>query len=108
MYLVHLRLRRADGSPPCALPDAMGAWLRAAARAEDHVEHVVVHGDARPHPVLGVYVIADRIEEAEENAARAWERAQVLHPAFRGWALIEARTPFIASLYEGFLDAPAD
>lgn len=108
MYLVHLRLCRADGSPPCALPDGMGAGLRAAARAEDGVEHVAVHGDARPHPLLGVYVIADRIEEAEANAARAWERARAAHPAFDGWALIEARTPLITSFYEGFPDTAAE
>ena len=108
MYLVHLRLRRADGSPPGALPDGMGAGLRASARAEDGVEHVVVHADARPHPLLGVYVIADRIEEAEANAARVWERARAARPEFGAWALIEARTPLIAPFYERSPDAPAD
>jgi hypothetical protein len=104
MYLVHLRLRRTDASPVCALPEQIGAGVRAAARVEDCVEHVVVHGDARADLVLGVYVVADRIEDAEASAARVCRRALTSRPSLGGWVLIETRTPLIASFYEGFLD----
>jgi hypothetical protein len=100
MYLVHLHLRPTDDSPFRALPDRIGTGLRAAARAEDGVEHVVVHGDARPYPVLGVYVVADRLEDAEANAARVWERALTAYPELGRWGMVEARTPLIASFYE--------
>ncbi|CAG6391902.1 hypothetical protein NMG29_30780 [Streptomyces cocklensis] len=101
MYLVHLHLRPTGGSPLIVLPDRIGSGLRAAARAEDGVEHVVVHSDARPYPVLGVYVVADRLEEAEANAARVWERARTSFPEFSGWTVVEVRTPPIASFYDG-------
>jgi len=104
MYLVHLHLRRADGSPPGALPEPIGAAVRAAAGAEDGVEHVAVHGDMRPHPVLGVYVVADCLADAEAGARRAWERARAHHPGLREWALVQAQVPLIAPLYEGLLD----
>lgn len=100
MYLVHLHLRPTGSSPSRVLPDRIGTRFRAAARAEDGVEHVVVHGDARPYPVLGVYVVADRLEDAEANAARVWERAVQASPELGGWGLAEARTPLIASFYE--------
>jgi hypothetical protein len=108
MYLVHLHLRRADGSPPSPLPERIGTEVRAAAAAQDRVEHVAVHADALPHPVLGVYVVADRVEDAEASAARAWERALVRHPEFGGWLLVEARTPLDVSFYERFLDTSAE
>ncbi|MEW2517105.1 hypothetical protein [Actinacidiphila alni] len=107
MYLVHLHLRRADGSPPARLTALIGAGVRGAARAGDGVEHVAVHADALPHPVLGVYVVADRVEEAEAGAARAWRRALAAHPELTGWVLVEARTPLDVSFYERLLDAPA-
>jgi hypothetical protein len=101
MYLVHLHLRPTDSSPLRALPERIGTGLRAAARAEDGVEHVVVHGDARPYPVLGVFVVADRLEDAEANAARVWERALSSYSELGGWGLVEAGTPLIALFYEG-------
>jgi hypothetical protein len=100
MYLVHLHLRPTGSSPPRVLPGRIASGLRAAARAEDGVEHVAVHEDARPYPVLGVYVVADRLEEAEASATRVWDRALASCPDLGGWALAEARTPLIAPFYE--------
>lgn len=100
MYLVHLHLRPTGSSPFRVLPDRIGTGFRAAASAADGVEHVVVHGDARPYPVLGVYVVADCLEDAEANAARVWERALRASPELGGWGLVEARAPLIAPFYE--------
>jgi hypothetical protein len=105
MYLVHLHLRRADGSPPTSLPGPTGPAVRAAAWPADGVEHVAVHDDARPHPVLGVFLVADRLEDAEAGARRAWEHARDRHPWLREWTLVQAAVPLIAPLYEGLPDA---
>jgi hypothetical protein len=107
MYLVHLHLRPAGTSPVRDLPDRIDAVFRAAARAEDGVEHVVVHGEARPYPVLGAYLIADRLEDAEASAARVWERARASFPGLADWAVVEARVPLIASFYDDFCAGPA-
>jgi hypothetical protein len=106
MYLVHLHLRRADGSPPTPLPEPTGAAVLAAARPAGCVEHVAVHGDARPHPVLGVFLVADRVGDAEDGARRAWEHARDRHPWLREWTLVQAGAPLIAPLYEWPPDAP--
>jgi hypothetical protein len=103
MYLIHLRLRCADGH---GLPEQAGAWLRAAAAPEDGVEHVAVHAHAQPDPVLGVYLLADRLEDAEERAVAVCRRVLAARRELRGWELVEGRAPLIASFYEGLLAAP--
>jgi hypothetical protein len=92
MYLVHVRLRGALGR---ALPEQTGSWVRAAAGLDDGVEHVSVHRNARPDPVLGVYVIADFLEAAERVAAAVCARALRLRPELRAWAVLEGRVPLL-------------
>jgi hypothetical protein len=104
MYLVHLHLCRADGSPPTALPEPIGGAVRAAGQGRDGVEHVAVHRDAHPHPVLGVFVIADTLEDAEARARRAWQYAHARHPWLRPWALVQAAAPLIEPALEGLRD----
>jgi hypothetical protein len=113
MYLVHLHLRRADdagrserrGRDDCAeLPPQTGSWVRAAARWGDGVEHVALHAQARPGPVLGVYLLADCLDDAEKSAARVCGRTLAARPELRCWSLVNGRTVLSTAYYEGLLD----
>ncbi len=104
MYLIHAQVRPPDGSP---LPESAGRWVRACALAEERVEHVAVHVRARPYPVLGVYLLADCLEQAEARTADAVRRALDSQPALRGWVLIRAQAPLVAPFYERLMDGSA-
>lgn len=106
MYLVHLQLCRADGSPPTALPAPVGPAVRTAGGGAVAVEHVAVHGDARPHPVLGVFVLADCLEDAEAGARRAWELALARNAWLHEWTLVQAAAPLVPPLLEGLWNGP--
>lgn len=96
MYLVHLRLRSAGRRE---LPGEAAGWVRAAARTADGVEHATLHPHALPYPVMGVYVLAERIEQAEDQAARACRRALADRPELQGWQLVDAQAPLIAPFF---------
>ncbi|MFC0844281.1 MULTISPECIES: hypothetical protein [Streptomyces] len=101
MYLVHASLR---GPLDSRLPDEARSLVRSQARDEDGIEHVAVHPDAHPHPVIGLYVRADGLAAAEERAAEVCRRA-LRCPEFGGWWLLGARVPMVAPFYESLLSA---
>ncbi|MGW0771828.1 hypothetical protein [Streptomyces sp. NPDC002676] len=105
MYLIHIRLR-AD-SKSSILPVDIGDLVRAAARPEEHVEHVVTHPRAQPHQVLGVYLLAERLEDAEARATALCRRALESVSALRGWELVGAEAPLVAPFYERLRLLPA-
>jgi hypothetical protein len=101
MYLIHASVR-----PPVhglALPDRLASQLRALVQPEDGVEHLVVHADARPYPTLGLYLRAERLEAAEEQAARLCRRWLSGLAALRNWSLVRAQAPLVAPFYEWLL-----
>lgn len=104
MYLVHARLRAFQQT---ALPADMGAWMRAHTQAGDKVEHIVVHPTARPYPVLGLYLLADRLEHAEACAADVCRRVLRARAELADWELVDARAPMFAPFYEALLGPPA-
>ena len=104
MYLIHVHLRPDAES---GLPDQTGAWVRAAALPEDQVEHVSVHSGAEPYPVVGLHLLADRLEDAEARAEQVCARALAAHRELRGWSLTEAQAPLVGPFYEGLLDGSA-
>ncbi|MFJ6755856.1 hypothetical protein ACIQNK_12655 [Streptomyces sp. NPDC091273] len=94
MYLVHAHLR-----PPSRggqLPPDLRAVVNEAARPEDGVEHASVHGDASPAPVLGLFLLADSLAQAEVNAAAVCARLLEIHPELSGWTLVRAEAPLLA------------
>ncbi len=112
MYLVHARLRAPRPlSPPapgfCLLPTETGRWAMSLAVPTDGVEHVAVHPRALPHPVLGLYLLADRLEAAEESARVLVARTLAAHPELSGWKLLGAQAPLVAPFYESLLDGSA-
>ncbi|MEU9047758.1 MULTISPECIES: hypothetical protein [unclassified Kitasatospora] len=105
MYLVHAALQPVPPGRP--LPGDARELLWAAVRPEDRVEHVVVHPDAVPDPVLGVYVLAESLASAEHRASEFCRRALVAVPEFAGWKAMKAAAPLVTPFYERLLSAPA-
>ncbi|MFG2821770.1 hypothetical protein ACGFX4_20360 [Kitasatospora sp. NPDC048365] len=98
MYLVHATLNAppAGGGP---LAPGLAASIRALA-GPDQVEHVVVHPDAEPAPVVGVFLVADRLADAERRTAALVRRAVDELPELRGWDFGPAEVPLIAPFHE--------
>jgi hypothetical protein len=90
MYLVHLVV-----SPPndVALPDRIRQMLEAS--APDVLEHVSVHLDARPHPVIGLFLRVASLNEAESAAEEIWVRAVAACPQLDEWCLRRAEAPLM-------------
>ena len=106
MYLIHVTLQPAGPSVRAAeLPVNAGEMLFSVALPEERIEHVAVHSRALPHPVVGVYVLAGRIEEAEDRATRFCGRALAACPAFAGWHPVRAQAPLVGLFYELMLSA---
>ncbi|MER5778286.1 hypothetical protein ABT144_29120 [Streptomyces sp. NPDC002039] len=94
MYLVHAHLR-----PPARgaeTPFHLRALVYESARPEDAVEHVSVHVEAAPGPVLGLFVLADSLAQAESNAEAVCARLLSGHPELTGWTLVHAQVPLLA------------
>ncbi|MEV7413714.1 hypothetical protein [Streptomyces sp. NPDC089919] len=97
MYLVHVALRPPPGG---TLGADLPARLRALARPEEALEHVVNQPDALPYPVLGCYLVARSLVEAERTALALLRRATLLLPALRGWTVVRAQVPLLAPFLE--------
>ncbi|MEU9714919.1 hypothetical protein [Streptomyces sp. NPDC047976] len=99
MYLVHARLQ---GPPGVALPPQVKSLVHVLAREGDGVEHVTAHPRALPFPVVGLYLRAESLVEAESTGAalcrRVLERAE-----FTGWSLVLAQAPMVTPFYESLL-----
>lgn len=97
MYLVHIVLAAAAAT---ALPDRVRELIGAAALPDERVEHVAVHPQGPGRLVVGVYLLADRLEEAEHRAAALCRRVLEASPEFQGWWLASAGVPLVAPFYE--------
>ncbi|MGW8353113.1 hypothetical protein [Streptomyces wedmorensis] len=100
MYLIHARLQ-----PPGAqlLPEDAAVRALALALPEERVEHVSAHPDALPLPVLGVFLLAGSLAEAESGTTALCLRLLARHPALAGWHLRTAEAPLLAPLGHGLL-----
>ncbi|WP_052707213.1 hypothetical protein [Streptomyces rubellomurinus] len=101
MYLIHAELRAP--APGAALGADPARALLAAALPAERIEHVVVHEGTGPGAVLGVYVIAERLAEAESAVAGFCRRALPTLPAFGGWTVLRVGAPLVAPFYERLL-----
>ncbi|MFF1447818.1 hypothetical protein ACFVYF_06645 [Streptomyces sp. NPDC058274] len=87
MYLIHVRLRApGDKTPSPGLAETIALYAEEAAG----LEHVSVHLDAAGDVTLGLFLVAARLAEAEESAARLVDRAVSDHPDLRGYRIVTA------------------
>ncbi|WP_369260764.1 hypothetical protein [Streptomyces sp. R35] len=93
MYLVHVQLK---GPPGQALPEHTAQLVLTHAEPQDRLEHVSAHPGASPHPVLGLFLLAADLDEAERHADLACRRALARCPSLRQWRLVSAQVPLIA------------
>ncbi|MGW1889938.1 hypothetical protein ACWCP6_06665 [Streptomyces sp. NPDC002004] len=96
MYLVHVHLAshpRGDilpGRPTVAAIAGCGAGV-------DGFEHVSVHTEAGPAPVIGMYLRASSLEAAEAAAETLWWRSCTAHPWLYAWEFRRAEVPLLLS-----------
>jgi hypothetical protein len=90
MYLVHLAL-----APPgdALLPADIRQLLESG--APEVLEHVSVHAQERPHPVIGLFLRVDTLSEAETTAERIWAHAAAASPQLVDWSLRRAEVPLL-------------
>ncbi|MFF2614491.1 MULTISPECIES: hypothetical protein [unclassified Kitasatospora] len=97
MYLIHVQLLAPEGAP---LPDGVADLVRSVATPADRLEHVAVHPHAVPDPVLGLYLLADGLADAESRAAGLCERAVASAAPLHGWSVARAGAPLVSPFYE--------
>ncbi|MFE2289356.1 hypothetical protein ACFXDJ_34940 [Streptomyces sp. NPDC059443] len=121
MYLIHAALRAPSAG--AQLPSHAGELVRAFADVDADVdahahadrrgdggafgpvEHVSAHPRALPGPTLGVYLIADSLDEAERRTEVLCRRAFEEVPALRGWTVGRVGVPLVTPYYERLLVA---
>ncbi|MEU1039886.1 hypothetical protein ACFYP4_22280 [Streptomyces sp. NPDC005551] len=96
MYLVHAQLELPDGAH---LPHDLRASVRGAIVPGDRVEHVAVHPRTASGLTLGLYLLADVIEEAEARAVRVCERLLRDLPELAGARLTGAGVPLLPAAF---------
>jgi hypothetical protein len=92
MYLVHAQMELPDGAQ---LPHDIRASVRRTIVPADRVEHVAVHPRTASGLTLGIYLLADAIEEAEARAVRVCERLLRELPELAGARLTGAGVPLL-------------
>ncbi|MER6450434.1 hypothetical protein DEJ51_17310 [Streptomyces venezuelae] len=75
------------------MPSSAAEAIAGACAGRDGFEHVSVHPDALPHPILGFYLRADSLEEAESATLSLWCRAGSAVPELRAWEPVRAEGP---------------
>jgi len=116
MYLLHATLAGQGGR---AVPRDTAALVAGSARPEDRLEHVALHlddprGGPRSGPggdrraVLGLFLIADSLAEAERTATELCLRALEECSELRGLRLLSCGAAMPPAYYDGLLGAARD
>ncbi|WP_344438520.1 hypothetical protein [Kitasatospora nipponensis] len=106
MYLVHLRLMV---PPDATVPlERVRQLIRVSALPYERVEHVAAHQHAPGRLVVGVYLLADRLEEAEVRAAGLCVRVLAAAPELDCWRLESASVPLVVPFYQRLLSSSDD
>lgn len=99
MYLIHLKLGLTSGR---LTPPGLGNLIRSAARPGEGLQHVTVHADVPGGPVLGMFLTAERAEQAEVMAGLLCRRALATSPMLRGLTLLRWKAELVSPPYAGF------
>jgi hypothetical protein len=92
VYLVHARFATADRR---SLPADAAALVASCAVPDERVEHVVLHQHDDGRPVLGMFLLAASLAEAERAAAAVCRRALTQRPELAGTVLLGCEAPLI-------------
>ncbi|MFF2013147.1 hypothetical protein ACFVWY_29310 [Streptomyces sp. NPDC058195] len=97
MYLIHAHFSHA-----CRIPlPAEAAQLIRDGCEEQGIEHAVVHPTAEGNDSLvGLFVLAGSVEEAENLAARACRRALAGHAELAGFTLASCDVRLVPDFYD--------
>ncbi|UUU33622.1 hypothetical protein JIX56_29340 [Streptomyces sp. CA-210063] len=94
MYLIHLALEPCGrGVGGGSLPTDTGSAIAACAGEADALEHVTVHRDDPTRPVVGFFLRAACLAEAEAAAERLWRRTAACRPDLRTWHVTCSESP---------------
>ncbi|MFJ9432873.1 hypothetical protein ACIRQY_24915 [Streptomyces sp. NPDC101490] len=94
MYLVHVGLRAPRGA---SAPADLRSLVLSRLGRDDGVEHVSAHPLARPNPVIGLYLRAGSLAEAEEQADGLIRLLLSHCPELADWTPLRAEVPLIAA-----------
>ncbi|MEV0381744.1 hypothetical protein [Nonomuraea sp. NPDC050643] len=97
MYLVHAELRPKDGGIP---PEHTGQLIFGCRRPADGIEHVVLHADGSDGGLVGLFVLAPSVEEAEHTAAAVCRRALDSSPELAGFLLGRCGVRIVPEYYD--------
>jgi hypothetical protein len=97
MYLVHVEIRHTDDSD---LPTEATRLILDSCLPGEGVEHVVAHAAAGGSPVVGLFVLAPDVEEAERIASAVCLRAFAAHPELAGFALRRCGARLVPDFYD--------
>ncbi|GGN94040.1 hypothetical protein GCM10011579_093170 [Streptomyces albiflavescens] len=91
MFLVHISLR--PRWPAAEMPPSAAESIARSCTDRDGFEHVSVHPGAFPDPVVGFYVQAGSLEEAETAALSLWGHASSTVAELQAWEPTRAEVP---------------
>ncbi|MEV3859122.1 hypothetical protein AB0J38_33015 [Streptomyces sp. NPDC050095] len=97
MYLVHAELHHLDSSD---LPAGAARLILETGLPDEGVEHVVTHVDVCGVPVVGLFVLAPNLAEAERIAGRVCLRALASCPELDGFALRRCGARLVPEFYD--------
>jgi hypothetical protein len=100
MYLIHAQL---SGPQGLQLPVDLRDRIRARSLGSASIEHVTPHLDAPVGPVLGLFVAAGSLEEAERAAKTACLNILDSDPALAGYTLLRCAIALVTPFYEAGL-----
>ncbi|MEU5161184.1 hypothetical protein AB0G74_16465 [Streptomyces sp. NPDC020875] len=105
MYLVHAELRQ---EADAVLPGHADQLITDCADSDDGLEHIVVHPQAADGTLVGLFMLASTVEEAELRAARVCRRALETQPELEGFALLGCGVRLVPGLHDQLLHEDPD
>jgi hypothetical protein len=100
MYMVHAQLAARTSE---LLPGDASEIFRGCAKAGESIEYVVVHPDTPIGPVIGLFLLAGSLEEAEEVGAAVCGRALRTRAELSGFLLLGCEGRLVAPYFDRLL-----
>ncbi|MFE9976670.1 hypothetical protein ACFYRD_39745 [Streptomyces hirsutus] len=102
MYLVHARL---ESNGHAKLPANTLSLVTRSARPDEHLQHAVMHSDGVTGLVLGLFLLAPTLAEAEHAAVALCQRALDENAVLQRFRLVSCGVAMPTSYYELMLQS---